>query len=207
MNHIIIPCIAISLIFSGCSSSSHPNAISVDRLHELERAPRLKAHSLRISTRIERDGVTTTLPDVTTQVGQTAKVEVPKEFRYPTAFALAETKKLEGPPRFPVTPTTPTAFDTTKLGIVYTITPKLRGPFIELTGLLINRRHAGSARGAGEAFSTITDPTGRIVYTDNKVPVPHFITDEYRVHTLGLPGTEMSIQFDDFKIHLTAETR
>jgi hypothetical protein len=89
--------------------------------------------------------------------------------------------------------------------MVYTITPKLRGPFIELTGLLVNRRHEGFARGAGEAFSTITDPTGRIVYTDNKVLLPHFITDEYRVHTLGLPGTKMSIEFDDFKIHITTE--
>ena len=91
--------------------------------------------------------------------------------------------------------------------MVYTITPKIRGPFIELTGLLINRRHAGSARGAGEAFSTITDPTGQVVYTDNQAPLPHFITDEYRVHTLGLPGTEMIIQFDDLKIHITTEIR
>jgi hypothetical protein len=28
---------------------------------------------------------------------------------------------------------------------------------------------------------------------------------EYRIHTLGLPGTEMSIQFDNFKIHITTE--
>jgi hypothetical protein len=205
MNHFILPFIAFPLIFSSCSSPSYPDAISVDRLHELSMAPRLKAQSIRITTRIERDGVTTTLPVVTTKVGQTAKVEVPNEFRYPTAFALAETKKVEGSPMFPVTPTTPTAFDNRKLGMVYTITPKLRGPFIELTGFLVNRTHAGSARGAGEAFSTITDPTGRIVYTENKVPLPHFITDEYRVHTLGLPGTEMSIQFDDFKIHITTE--
>lgn len=168
-------------------------------------APRLKAQSIRITTRVERDGVSTTLPVVTTKVGQTATVEIPTDFRYPTAFAMAETKKVEGPPMFPVTPTTPTAFDTRKLGMVYTITPKLRGPFIELTGLLVNRRHGGFARGAGEAFSTITDPTGQIVYTDNKVLLPHFITDEYRVHTLGQPGTEMSIQFDDFKIHITTE--
>jgi hypothetical protein len=205
VNHLIIPWIAIPLIFSSCSSPSYPDAISVDRLHELSMAPRLKAQSLRITTRIEQDGVTTTLPAVTTKVGQTAKMELAKDFRYPTAFALAETKKVEGSSMFPVTPTTPTAFDTKRLGVVYTITPKLRGPFIELTGFLVNRRHEGFARGAGEAFSTITDPTGRIVYTDNKVLLPHFTTDEYRVHTAGLPGTEMSIRFDDFKIHITTE--
>ncbi len=77
-------------------------------------------------------------PRVTTKSGQKAVIEVVREFRYPTEFQPPQiptnvgsgggvTTALPGqsvtPPSIPITPTTPTAFETRKVGVTLEVEP------------------------------------------------------------------------------------
>ena len=193
---------AVPLLLISCVSQVPKNAITVDRLSHLESQPKLAAKSFEISISIHEKGQITALPSVTTNVGEPAKIVVQKEFFYPTAFDLPVISKPKDDKSYPVTPSTPTVFELKQLGTQIEITPRIRGPFVELTGLLTRTAHAGFGRGAGEVFSPITDSTGRLILTENKVPLPHFTTDEFRIHIVEVPGTEQVITFDDFELHI-----
>lgn len=195
--------LAAPIFLVSCVSQLPKNAITVDRLSQLERSPTLSARSIEISISLHENDKVTAMPSVITMVGQPAKTVVEREFIYPTKFDLAASTPPKGDKSFPVTPSTPTAFEMRALGPQIEITPRIRGPFIELTGKFTRTSHSGFGRGAGEAFSPIVDSTGRILLTENKVPLPHFTTEEFRVHAVGLPGTEQVITFEGLQLHFT----
>lgn len=56
-------------------------------------------------------------PSITTRQGQRAKVEIVREFVYPTEFDPPIVGNTEAGSSFPVTPTTPAAFETRNVGI------------------------------------------------------------------------------------------
>lgn len=196
---------AVPLLLIGCATGVPKNAITVDRLSQLERLPKLSAKVVEIAISIHEKDKITTLSRLTTKVGQPAKTAVGREFIYPTAFDIpvVSTPKVEK--GFAVTPSTPTVFEMKQLGTQIMVTPCIRGPFIELTGMLTRTDHGGFGRGAGEAFSPVVDSTGRVTLTENKVPLPHFTTDDFRIHTVGLPSTEQIIVFDDLELHITCK--
>jgi general secretion pathway protein D len=149
---------------------------------------------------------------VKTRPGQTVAVETILEFSYPIAYEIPQIKKLKlGNPdpsasSYPVTPTTPLAFGHRNLGTELKLTPKLRGPYIEISGSLKVTMLSGFGRGAGEPFSPIVEAGSGVVLTDNKVLLPHFTTEEYEIHSIGLPGMEHVIKFDKLQFHLTCKT-
>src|SRR5678815_1788136 len=69
-------------------------------------------------------------PRVTTKSGQRAVIEIIREFRYPTEFdppQIPQTFNGTGGGSFPVTPTTPTAFETRNTGVTLEVEPVI-GP-------------------------------------------------------------------------------
>jgi len=80
-------------------------------------------------------------PRVTTKAGERAVIEIIREFRYPTEFEPPEIPQdfggqnnngggvniglVQQPPVFPVTPTTPTAFETRNVGVTMEVLPQV----------------------------------------------------------------------------------
>lgn len=66
-------------------------------------------------------------PKVTTKSGQRATIEIVREFRYPSEYDLPQITQTPGAVFTPVTPTSPTAFETKPVGIVLEVDPTV-GP-------------------------------------------------------------------------------
>ncbi len=67
------------------------------------------------------------LPKVTAKSGQTAKISIVREFKYPTQFDPPQIPQTVSSGFTPVTPTTPSAFDTRPLGVELEVQPTI-GP-------------------------------------------------------------------------------
>jgi general secretion pathway protein D len=138
-------------------------------------------------------------PQVTTRSGQRAKVEVIREFIYPTEFEPPEIPQDFGSANlgggvlfpgqqpaasissFPVTPTTPTAFETRNTGVTleveptvgpdgYTIDLTLAPEVIEFEGFI----NYGSPIQTG-ATDALGNPT-TVILTENRIEQPVFST-------------------------------
>ncbi|HSI62709.1 MAG TPA: hypothetical protein VLE43_06310, partial [Candidatus Saccharimonadia bacterium] len=189
-----------------CQCSSLPkNTVSIDQYKSWENAPALKAREFRISSRIEeRNGDTLQLPTLTGRAGQQMVVTATKEFIYPEAFDLPISLPMEtgegdgdhvGP--FPITPSTPTVFNTRDIGDVFTITARPKGAFVELQGSFVTTTATVTSRGAGEAVSPISDTKKRYLFTENKVSQPEFKTTESLLYSAGLPASEQRISLGE----------
>ena len=66
-------------------------------------------------------------PKVTTKSGSTAKIEIVREFRYPSQFTPPQLGTAVGTQVTPVVPTSPSAFETKKTGITLEVEPTV-GP-------------------------------------------------------------------------------
>jgi general secretion pathway protein D len=66
-------------------------------------------------------------PKVTAKSGQTAKISIVREFKYPTQFDPPQIPQTVGSGFTPVTPTTPSAFDMRPLGVELEVQPTI-GP-------------------------------------------------------------------------------
>ena len=191
---------AAAVIFTSCATTPPAPTITVDRLSELENQPALKARSVRIASRIERQGDALAAPSIVVKMGDNAKIEIVNTVVYPTRFTLATAK-----PNRQVSPATPSRFESKEIGLALELTPRVRGPFIELTGSLTERKLAGYGQAAGEVFSPIVDATTKAVLSDNTTKLPHFTADEYRVHAVGLPGEELVLEYNDLRLRLKCE--
>ena len=135
-------------------------------------------------------------PRVTTKSGQRAIIEIVREFRYPTQFQPPQipqsfrsdapatdplaTGLTQAPPVFPVTPTTPTAFETRNTGVTLEVEPVV-GPdgvtidlnlvpqVVEFEGFI----NYGSPI---NTFSTTLGVSTRQVITENVINQPIFST-------------------------------
>ncbi|MFN0125612.1 MAG: type II secretion system protein GspD, partial [Verrucomicrobiales bacterium] len=138
-------------------------------------------------------------PEVVTKSGQRAKVEVVREFIYPTEFEPPEIPQSIGGPNvallipipgggllglvgnlgfqggaFPVTPTTPTAFETEKLGTILEVEAVVGADnrTIELDVSPAFKEFEGFIN-YGTPITTI-EGNQRIVLTENRIPQPVF---------------------------------
>jgi len=66
-------------------------------------------------------------PRVTTKSGQSAKIELVREFRYPTQFDPPQLPQTTGAAFTPITPTTPSQFETRNIGVELEVIPTV-GP-------------------------------------------------------------------------------
>jgi len=140
-------------------------------------------------------------PRVTTKSGQRAVIEVVREFRYPTEFDPPQIPQNFGGGGsgtgtttisvFPVTPTTPTAFETRNTGVTleveptvgsdnYTIDLNLVPQVVEFEGFInygspISTINPG-ALGLGGAVGAVTNAPASIVLTPNVINQPIFST-------------------------------
>jgi general secretion pathway protein D len=141
-------------------------------------------------------------PRVTTKSGQRAVIEIVREFRYPTEFDPPQIPQNFGGGNsglgasatisvFPVTPTTPTAFETRNTGVTleveptvgadnYTIDLNLVPQVVEFEGFInygspistINP----STLGLGAVTAAITNAPSNVVLTNNVINQPIFST-------------------------------
>jgi hypothetical protein len=191
--------IVLSSTLTSCTSVPK-NAITLDRYSELDRSPKLVARQFRISCSIvDAKGAVTQFPILIVEPSEQISVETTKELIYPTKFDLPRTtsRGSEGSGRaFPITPTTPTAFESRELGDRLSLTARSRGPFVEISGALITETFTLSSRGAGEALSPITDSKRRFLFTENKVTLPQIKRIETLIHVVGLPATAHTIHLE-----------
>ena len=196
--------LALSAALSACSSIPK-NAITIDRYMELDRSRELDARHFRISCKIlDSKGTVTQLPVVTAEVGQEVTVRKTWRLFYPTKF---DPPHYAAYPSFPVSPTTPAAFDWREVGDVLTVVARPRGPFVELSGSFVSTTSTLSSRGAGEALSPITDSHRRYLLTENKVVLPQIKRLENLIYMVGLPGSAATIHLDaqDSDLIITCE--
>jgi len=140
-------------------------------------------------------------PRITTKSGQRAKIEIIREFRYPTEFSPPQIPQTVGATQgtsgggsgsIPVTPTTPTAFETRNTGVTLDVEPvvgpdgstidlNLQPEVVEFEGfinygspiLTPENRTPWQDLLTGDIFTVITPPS---VVTPNVINQPIFST-------------------------------
>ena len=131
-------------------------------------------------------------PSVTTKSGVRAKIEVVREFLYPTEFNPPQIPQNFGNQRnqgllgggggsssFPVTPTTPTAFQMKPVGVTMEVDPTVGADAntIDLTMSPEVNEFEGFVNYGSPIQTSSTDALGNpttIVLTDNRIPQPVF---------------------------------
>jgi len=134
-------------------------------------------------------------PKVTTKSGSTAKIEIVREFRYPSQFDPPQLSATTGATFAPVVPNSPSAWDTKNTGITleveptvgpdsYTIELRLAPRVIEFDGFInygnpINATVAQAFLvGTGAAAVSILGPSTTFEATPNTINQPVFSTRE-----------------------------
>jgi general secretion pathway protein D len=134
-------------------------------------------------------------PKVTTKSGSTAKIEIVREFRYPSQFDPPQLSATTGSTYAPVVPNSPSGWETKNTGITleveptvgpdsYTIELRLAPRVIEFDGFInygnpINATVAQAFLvGAGDAAVSILGPSTTFEATPNTINQPVFSTRE-----------------------------
>jgi len=158
--------------------------ISPQRLKEIAAANPSEAERFRVKIRLLLAGdQVLDLGESEVASGQLLKLERIKEFPFPTSlqFAQINPPTAKETTNFPVTPTTPVAFEMRNTGLEIELDVNPAGGALIVGGSVNHRVFEGFGQMPGEAFSTITDTTaggGEIVLTDNKVLQPQFTARE-----------------------------
>lgn len=126
------------------------------------------------------------------RVGQKGKVEVIREFPFPTEFDPpqgAETVKPGLKGSFPILPSTPRVFGFRNCGwVISDLNVRPEAAFLMVSGTFRETTFEGFIRNAGEAFSPIVSDDGKVVLTDNKALAPTFSDRETPFIMAALPG-------------------
>jgi beta-lactamase regulating signal transducer with metallopeptidase domain len=135
--------------------------------------------------------------------GQKGKVEIIREFPYPTRFDLADLRQLQMPPSaasqggsFPVIPTIPLEFKFRLIGwVAEQVSVEPEGAFLMVSGTFQETTFDGFIRNTGEAYSPIISKGKNslgmaedVVLSDNKVLSPTFTQRETSFRVAALPG-------------------
>lgn len=158
--------------------------ISPQRLKEIAEANPSEAERFRVKIRLLLAGdQVLDLGESEVAPGQLLKLERIKEFPFPTSlqFAQINLQSAKETTSFPVTPTTPVAFEMRNTGLEIELDVNPAGGALVVGGSVNHRVFEGFGQMPGEAFSTITDTTaggGEIVLSDNKVLQPQFTARE-----------------------------
>lgn len=198
--------VSSALLLCQCSHDTSGNpSIAANRYSELSGQNAKAPGKYRITMTFSGKDETITAPAMVARPGKEMKVEMLREFVYPTDFQPAEMSSLKmaasttsgvfpsAPGVFPVTPTTPKKFATRDLGTTATFTVEPRGAFVIIRGMLAHEKFAGFSRAPGEAISPIVDGRKQVVLTDNRVDLPNFVRSETPVYIAGLPGAPHKI--------------
>ncbi|MEZ0254696.1 MAG: hypothetical protein ACAI37_05430 [Chthoniobacter sp.] len=130
--------------------------------------------------------------------GRKAVLEMIREFRFPTAFnppaapkeALAGKTNQDGV--YPITPTTPTEFETLNTGWTITLTTKARGGLVEVYGVADFVEVDLIAGGYGALSGPIITDQG-VLITPNRLDLPKSKTTTTRFHVFALPGESYDV--------------
>jgi hypothetical protein len=139
-------------------------------------------------------------PKVTVSTaGHKAVVEAVREFRYPTEFDPPVASVTAGPGKakgeegvFPVTPTTPRAFETINTGWSIALTTKARGGLIDVYGVADFVEVDLVTGGYGALSGPILTDKG-VVITPNKLEQPRSQTTTTRFHIFAVPGESYDV--------------
>lgn len=191
--------VSSALLLCQCSHDTAGNR-SIDALSysELAGQSTKAADKYRLTLTLSGKDETVTAPVLVARPGKEMKVEMMRDFVYPTDFEPAEMSKLKMAAStssgvFPVTPTTPKKFATRKLGTTGTFTVEPRGAFVIIRGTLSHEKFAGFSHAPGEAISPIVAGHNQVVLTENRVDLPNFVRSETPVYIAGLPGVPHKI--------------
>jgi general secretion pathway protein D len=153
-------------------------------------------------------------PRVTTKSGQRAVIEVIREFRYPTEFTPPQIPQTFGangaaaggvavvatpPSSFPVTPTTPTAFETRNTGVTLEVEPVVGpdGYTIDLNLVPQVVEFEGFINYGSPITSTSTNPVTGVpqtnVITPNVINQPVFSTRKVTTSVSVLDGSTVAL--------------
>ncbi len=195
MKTITISLLAVALIGTSCTSSTREPAVTGGQYLKLSANPKLTAKKFQLTCKvIDENGATSAFVLPTAMSGMPVKAKRLKDFVYPVAFDLPAVAGNTHGDSFPITPTTPTSFATRQVGDEINLTVVQRGAFIEVSGRFITTSaDVASSRAAGEAYSPITTDDGKVVLTENRVPLPEFTQIDSAVRICGMPEIEHSI--------------
>lgn len=156
-------------------------------------------------------------PSVTTKSGLPARIEVIREFIYPTEYdppelpgevgllggfldenAFDPNEGVEQVAGFPVTPATPTAFDTRNLGVTLEVEPVVSpdGYTIELSLMPEIIEFEGFINYGNPITAPTVDPLGRptnVVITENRIVMPIFATRRVKTQVTAYDGATVGL--------------
>lgn len=199
--------LAALLLGTLCSCSSLPeNTVTIDQYKEWKSAAPLQAREFRITARLESEkGEATTFGPVVAKAGREAVINVTRDFIYPDKFDLPQLRPTEEGQgdstviAVPVTPTTPTSFNTRDVGDILKISARPEGAFVELSGSLTTITASRGIQSQAEAVSPISDSKKRLMFTANSSMQPEFKTTESLIYSAGLVTSEHRIPLKDDK--------
>jgi len=186
-------------VLSQCTSNTATSSVAAERYAELSgrstKAPR--EYAITLEFKDSKGKPTQPKPiTVTAKPGREATVAIEQEFIYPAAYQPAEVteftrKTFTG--LYPVTPATPTDFQTRNLGYRAVLKAKPQGGFVVVQGTVSHEKFIGFIRAPGEGISPIVDGSRKVVLTENRVDLPNFVRSETPIFIAGLPGVAQVI--------------
>lgn len=180
------------LALSGCATHSpSKSGTTLDELAAQTSAKPLKARMVQLNFRFTKGGDVLSAPKIVTRPGQAAKIEIIREFQYPTEFDLPALNAKTGI----VTPTTPVTFETRSLGISIDCTAKVKGSHIILLGTATEQVFEGFNRNPGAVFQPIHGKDGKLI-TENQAQAPMFTTRETPFFAALTPGRTERLTFN-----------
>lgn len=197
-----------ALGISACASGPpQQGPITVTRVAEIQ-AMKVPPHMLvKTTIRLHEKDEVMTAPSVIQKPGQTASVDLVRDFRYPTDFTLPmASRDLLGHPTpeaagkkqgaFPVTPTTPKEFVNQPTGIQMTLSPRFESGLVILKGEIKVTTFDGFTSAAGElvARPIIASKKQPILLTANKVQAPLIRENRSPIFVAALPGKTYTMQ-------------
>ena len=140
---------------------------------------------------------TTKLPNVVTTIGRKGKSDRTREFIYPSEYSAPQFPKSSGVvgggvSTFPVTPASPTSFETKMLGLTCEFTPNLAtGKNIGLEIAIDHSHFLGFVNYGSPIMAPATKAFGfstPIVVTENRIEMPLFRTHRFNSSYTIPPG-------------------
>ena len=198
------PAMKRSLLFAGVAIATATVTFAAISKSGTRLTPRRVAEINALSTEPRPAKVTVTISGISKIRMATdkskASMELIRDLRYPTEFAppeapkealKARAKPAEGG-AFPVTPTTPLAFETLNTGWTITLSASAVGSMVELYGTADFVEADLVNAGYGALSGPIYSDDG-ILITPNKLQMPKSSTTTTRFHLFALPGESYEV--------------
>lgn len=184
----VLPClILIIAALSIAAPTKSPSRLTPQRVAELT-APAPEKAAMIYEVTIAG------FPKAALKAEQRAVIETVREVIYPTEFDPPHTPQTFGASLTPITPTTPTVFETLQAGWSIKLLLKPRGKVVEVIGsadfTTADHINGGYGALAGPIFSEKGE-----VLTPNKLDLPRTQTTTTRFHIFAVPGEPYEVTF------------